>query len=76
VTGIALLGFTLAYGEFACMLLTAGSSNALRLEIFGMITSVTTLVLHAPGTLTTLSSFAGIVCPLVVVRVVAAKRGA
>jgi putative spermidine/putrescine transport system permease protein len=39
-----------------------------------MTTSVTTLVLYALGTLTTLFSFAVIVGALVVVRIVAAKR--
>jgi putative spermidine/putrescine transport system permease protein len=41
-----------------------------------MTTSVTTPVLYALGTLTTLFSFVVIVCALVVVRIVAAKRGA
>ena len=56
VIGIALFGFTLSYDEFARTLLTAGSDNTLPLEIFGMTTSVTTPVLYALGTLTTLLS--------------------
>lgn len=55
--GVALFGFTLSYDEFARTLLTAGSYNTLPLEIFGMTTSVTTPVLYALGTLTTLFSF-------------------
>jgi putative spermidine/putrescine transport system permease protein len=48
--------------------------RTLPLEIFGMTTSVTTPVLYAPGTLTTLFSFVVIHCALVVVRVLAARR--
>jgi putative spermidine/putrescine transport system permease protein len=74
VIGIALFGFTLSYDEFARTLLTAGSDNTLPLEIFGMTTSVTTPVLYALGTLTTVFSFLVILCSLVVVRVLAARR--
>lgn len=55
--GVALFGFTLSYDEFARTLLTAGSYNTLPLEIYGMTTSVTTPVLYALGTLTTVFSF-------------------
>ncbi len=54
--GVALFGFTLSYDEFARSLLTAGSYNTLPLEIFGMTTNVTTPVIFALGTLTTLFS--------------------
>jgi putative spermidine/putrescine transport system permease protein len=74
VIGIALFGFTLSYDEFARTLLTAGSDNTLPLEIFGMTTSVTTPVLYALGTLTTVFSFGVIVGALVVVRIVSARR--
>jgi putative spermidine/putrescine transport system permease protein len=74
VIGIALFGFTLSYDEFARTLLTAGSDNTLPLEIFGMTTSVTTPVLYALGTLTTLFSFVVILGALVIVRVLAATR--
>lgn len=56
--GVALFGFTLSYDEFARTLLAAGSYNTLPLEIFGMTTNVTTPVIYALGTLTTLFSFA------------------
>ncbi|AWZ20309.1 Inner membrane ABC transporter permease protein YdcV [Roseovarius sp. EC-HK134] len=56
--GVALFGFTLSYDEFARTLLTAGSYNTLPLEIFGMTTNVTTPVIYALGTLTTVFSFA------------------
>ena len=55
--GVALFGFTLSYDEFARTLLTAGSYNTLPLEVFGMTTNVTTPVIYALGTLTTLFSF-------------------
>jgi putative spermidine/putrescine transport system permease protein len=74
VIGIALFGFTLSYDEFARTLLTAGSDNTLPLEIFGMTTSVTTPVLYALGTLTTVFSFMVILCTIVIVRVLATKR--
>ncbi len=54
--GVALFGFTLSYDAFARTLLTAGSHNTLPLEIFGMTTNVTTPVLYALGTLTTVFS--------------------
>lgn len=55
--GVGLFGFTLSYDEFARTLLTAGTYNTLPLEIYGMTTSVTTPVLYALGTLTTVFSF-------------------
>jgi putative spermidine/putrescine transport system permease protein len=54
--GVALFGFTLSYDEFARTLMTAGSYNTLPLEIFGMTTNVTSPVLYALGTLTTIFS--------------------
>jgi putative spermidine/putrescine transport system permease protein len=55
--GVALFGFTLSYDEFARTLMTAGSFNTLPLEIYGMTTNVTTPVIFALGTLTTIFSF-------------------
>jgi putative spermidine/putrescine transport system permease protein len=57
VIGIALFGFTLSFDEFARTLLTAGVDNTLPLEILGMTTTVTTPVLYALGSLSTLLSF-------------------
>jgi len=54
--GGALFGFTLSYDEFARTLLTSGSYNTLPLEIFGMTNNVSTPVLYALGTLTTVFS--------------------
>ncbi len=56
--GVALFGFTLSYDEYARTLLTAGSRNTLPLEIYGMTTNVTSPVVYALGTLTTLFSLA------------------
>lgn len=55
--GVGLFGFSLSYDEFARSLLTMGSANTLPLEIYGMTTNVTTPVLYALGTVTTLFSF-------------------
>jgi len=76
--GVALFGFTLSYDEFARTLLTAGSYNTLPLEIFGMTTNVTTPVLYALGTLTTVFSFTMIgvfLAVAVIMRMRRTRRG-
>ena len=55
--GVGLFGFSLSYDEFARSQLTMGTYNTLPLEIYGMTTNVTTPVLYALGTVTTLFSF-------------------
>lgn len=72
--GVALFGFTLSYDEFARTLLTSGSYNTLPLEIFGMTTNVTTPVLFALGTLTTVFSLLIIVLFLVSVWLMNRRR--
>ncbi|WP_425090910.1 ABC transporter permease [Tropicimonas sp. S265A] len=72
--GVALFGFTLSYDEFARTLLTAGSYNTLPLEIFGMTTNVTTPVLFALGTLTTVFSLLVICVFLLVVWIMNRHR--
>jgi len=72
--GVALFGFTLSYDEFARTLLTSGSFNTLPLEIFGMTTNVTTPVIYALGTLTTLFSFLVIGVCLATVFLVQRRR--
>jgi putative spermidine/putrescine transport system permease protein len=62
--GVGLFGFTLSYDEFARTLMTSGTYNTLPLEIYGMTTNVTTPVLYALGTVTTLFSFLVIVATL------------
>ena len=73
--GVALFGFTLSYDEFARTLLTSGSRNTLPLEIYGMTTNVTTPVLYALGTLTTIFSLT-IIAIFFVVTALAARRRA
>ena len=66
--GVGLFGFSLSYDEFARSSMTAGSDNTLPLEIYGMTTNVTTPVLYALGTMTTMFSLAVIfVCVTLVV---------
>ncbi|SFA75543.1 putative spermidine/putrescine transport system permease protein [Poseidonocella pacifica] len=72
--GVALFGFTLSYDEFARTLLTAGSYNTLPLEIFGMTTNVTTPVIYALGTLTTLFSLVIIGACMLALMVMARRR--
>ena len=72
--GVALFGFTLSYDEFARTLLTAGSYNTLPLEIFGMTTNVTSPVLYALGTLTTVFSLSVIGICLGVVLLAQRRR--
>ncbi|MCR8546453.1 ABC transporter permease [Salipiger sp. P9] len=72
--GVGLFGFTLSYDEFARTLLTAGSYNTLPLEIFGMTTNVTTPVIYALGTLTTLFSLLIIGTFIVTVWVIGKRR--
>lgn len=72
--GVALFGFTLSYDEFARTLLTAGSYNTLPLEIFGMTTNVTTPVIYALGTLTTLFSLLIIGAFLLLVWIMGKRR--
>ena len=72
--GVALFGFTLSYDEFARTLLTSGSYNTLPLEIFGMTTNVTTPVLFALGTLTTVFSLLIILFFLLVVWLLNRRR--
>lgn len=72
--GVALFGFTLSYDEFARTLMVAGSYNTLPLEIYGMTTNVTSPVLYALGTLTTVFSFAIIGSAIAVVLWVNRRR--
>ncbi|MET3600274.1 ABC transporter permease [Martelella mangrovi] len=72
--GVALFGFTLSYDEFARTLLTAGTYNTLPLEIMAMTTNVTTPVLYALGTVTTVFSFAVIGIALGLIRYLSRSR--
>ena len=72
--GVGLFGFTLSYDEFARTLMTAGTFNTLPLEIYGMTTNVTTPVLYALGTVTTVFSFLVICGTLVLIFRVSRRR--
>jgi putative spermidine/putrescine transport system permease protein len=65
--GVGLFGFSLSYDEFARTLMTSGTYNTLPLEIYGMTTNVTTPVLYALGTVTTVFSFIVILSVLVLI---------
>lgn len=73
--GVGLFGFTLSYDEFARTLMTSGTYNTLPLEIYGMTTNVTTPVLYALGTVTTLFSFLVIGGTLGIIMAMNRRRG-
>ncbi len=72
--GVALFGFTLSYDEIARSILAAGSRNTLPLEIWGMTTNVTSPVLYALGTLTTLFSLTLVLVVLLTVTLIQRRR--
>jgi putative spermidine/putrescine transport system permease protein len=74
LVGVGLFGFTLSYDEFARTLMTAGTFNTLPLEIYGMTTNVTTPVLYALGTVTTLFSMSVIIIALAAIAVLRLRR--
>jgi putative spermidine/putrescine transport system permease protein len=57
ILGVALSALTLSYDEYARTTLTVGARNTLPLEIYALISSATTPMLFALGTLTTAVSF-------------------
>jgi putative spermidine/putrescine transport system permease protein len=71
---VGLFGFSLSYDEFARTLLTSGSSNTLPLEIYGMTTNVTTPVLYALGTVTTVFSFLIILLTVGIIYFIGQRR--
>ena len=58
IIGIGLFGFTLSYDELARSSQVIGATNTLPLELRGLTTTVTTPIIYALGTITTLFSFA------------------
>lgn len=74
LVGIGLFGFSLSYDEFARSLMTSGTYNTLPLEIYGMTTNVTTPVLYALGTVTTLFSFLVIAGTLALISFINRRR--
>ena len=74
LVGVALFGFTLSYDEIARTILVSGSRNTLPLEIWGMTTNVTTPVLYALGTLTTIFSLSLVVLVILSVTIMQRRR--
>ena len=67
IIGVAMGAFTLSYDEYARTTLAIGRNNTLPLEIYALISSESSPVLFAIGTLTTSVSFLVIGLTLVVV---------
>ncbi|HEY1933294.1 MAG TPA: ABC transporter permease [Acetobacteraceae bacterium] len=67
IIGVAMGAFTLSYDEYARTTLTIGNHNTLPLEIYALISSATSPMLFAIGTVTTAVSFLLIGMTLVVV---------
>jgi putative spermidine/putrescine transport system permease protein len=76
IIGIAMGAFTLSYDEYARTTLAIGPHNTLPLEIYALISSATSPVLFAIGTLTTTVSFLLIGVTLVVVFRMQRRRAA
>lgn len=74
LVGVALFGFTLSYDEIARTILVSGSRNTLPLEIWGMTTNVTSPVLYALGTLTTLFSLTLVALVILTVTTIQRRR--
>ena len=74
IIAVALFGFTLSYDEFPRTLLTAGATNTLPMEIWGMTTNVTSPALYALGTVTTLVSFLAIIVSLGSIALIQRRR--
>jgi len=76
IIGVAMGAFTLSYDEYARTTLAIGRNNTLPLEIYALISSATSPVLFAIGTLTTSVSFLIIGVTLVVVWRMQRRRAA
>ena len=74
--GIALFGFTLSWDEIARTSEALGGRNTLPLELRGLTTTVTTPVIYALGTLTTVVSFAVIFTALGLALLLRRRRAA
>jgi putative spermidine/putrescine transport system permease protein len=74
VIGVGMFGFTLSWDEIARTSQAIGDQNTLPLELQGLTTSVTTPVIYALGTVTTLMSLAVMVGGLLIVRSIARRR--
>jgi putative spermidine/putrescine transport system permease protein len=75
LVGIGMFGFTLSWDEIARSSQAMGDLNTLPLELQGLTTTVTTPVIYALGTVTTLVSFAVMGVTLATVALWRRRRG-
>lgn len=75
LVGIGMFGFTLSWDEIARSSQVMGDFNTLPLELQGLTTTVTTPVIYALGTVTTLVSFAVMGLALLLMRMWRGWRG-
>lgn len=68
IIGVALFGFTLSYDEIPRTTLVVGDRNTLPVEVLAMTATLTTPMLYAIGTLTTLVSVIAICLALVAIK--------
>ena len=76
ILGVAMGAFTLSYDEYARTTLAIGSKNTLPLEIYALLSSETSPMLFALGTLTTGLSFVIIGVTLLGIRHIQRRRAA
>jgi len=74
LVGVGMFGFTLSWDEIARSSQAMGDFNTLPLELQGLTTTVTTPVIYALGTVTTIVSFAVMGLTLTVVALVSARQ--
>ncbi len=75
LVGVGMFGFTLSWDEIARSSQAMGDLNTLPLELQGLTTTVTTPVIYALGTVTTVISFAVMGVTLAVVWLWRRRRG-
>ncbi|MDQ8024176.1 MAG: ABC transporter permease subunit [Moraxellaceae bacterium] len=76
VVGVGMFGFTLSWDEIARSSQAIGDLNTLPLELQGLTTTVTTPVIYALGTLTTIVSFIVVFLALGAMRLLSRKSKA
>ncbi|WP_341676493.1 ABC transporter permease [Niveibacterium sp. SC-1] len=74
VVGVAMFGFTLSWDEIARSSQAIGDLNTLPLELQGLTTTVTTPVIYALGTVTTVVSFIVVGVTLGLMALLARRR--
>lgn len=75
LVGVGMFGFTLSWDEVARSSQAMGDLNTLPLELQGLTTTVTTPVIYALGTVTTVVSFLVMGLTLLAARWLARRRG-